>query len=248
MLSLLSLVAGSALAQQPGAQDAAAPWPQAGEEIVIEASTELAEARRALDRAIEDLGFRRKVIRDDRTIYPRPALWKSKLVLFDDGRLEVRTPSVVPMMLVPRARSGVDSSEVVGVEGAGLWSSPPTTRAVEGRIYQGLADELADWHDALWARSFAERRMQLREEVLRAWHDGLSPEGRALPTWRARRAWLLERWLNTADSTAGEAVRVDLEVFIDDVVQRSAGPLTADEIAAANAQRTFARALAPTGA
>lgn len=245
MHPLLLTLLPAALAQQP-----ALPWQEPGEEVIITATRDLAYAREELEGAIQAQGYRRRVVRDDRVVFPRPKVWKTKLVLYDDGLLELRTPGVVPMGLAPTTRihQATGRTVLAGAEVAGIFSGPRQRRTVEGELLGELADELHAFRDALWARSLAERRLAIREEVARAWFDGVAPGGAALPTAAERRAWLLERWLDTADSQAGEEVRVDLEIFIDEVVQRSPSPLTAEEVASANTRRTFARPLLPGGA
>lgn len=245
MNPLLLAVLPAALAQQP-----APPWQEPGEEVIITATKDLAYARVQLEGAIRAQGYRRRVVRDDRVVFPRPQVWKTKLVLHDDGLLELRTPRLVPMGLAPTTRIDQATGRTVlaGAEVAGIFSGPRQRRTVEGELLGELEDELQAFRDALWGRSFAERRVAIREEVVRAWFDGVAPGGAALPTTAERRAWLLQRWLDTADSEAGEEVRVDLEIFFDEVVQRSQAPLTAEEVASANARRTFPRPLLPAGA
>lgn len=239
VLVLLGILSAPATAADPEP-----PGQEVGEEMIVRADQELALARQRLEQAILDQGFRRSVRHGDRTVFPRPAPWKTKVVLYDDGLVELRTPGLVPMAGAPWwIRDDEGRIEAAGVDLGGVASGRRTRANVEGRLLDETEPFLAAWRDALWARHLAERRLVRREETRAAWFDGRTPDGRVLAGPAERRAWLLEQWLHTADSPAGEAMRADLEVFFADVVQRSATPFTADELTQANAQREFGPAL-----
>lgn len=219
-----------------------------GEELVIRADAALDEARAQLEATIEGLGYPRSIRRRDRVVYPRASRWKTKLVLYDDGRIDLRTPGITPMMVLP-ALTGDDQGKAGGgsVEVHGLFQGPRALRSIEGRMLDAVGPALARWRDALWARAFAERRLVRLEEVRRAWTEGVDRDGTPLATPADRRAALLDSWLHTADSPEGAVLRADLEIYFEDVVQRSGDPFTPEEIALANARRAFEEPLAPSG-
>ena len=218
------LAIGLAVAAEPPAS----PWSEPGEELVVHADGDLSAARAALERAIADAGFQRRRDRDGRTVFPRSAPWKPKLILYDDGRMELRTHTLVPLAVVPRLRGGG-----YRLDFAGVFSTRRQVGSAEGEIVDSLSEELVAWRDALWRRGLAERRSRLREEMLHAWFDGVDPDGLPLPSRGRRRRWLVEQWLDTANNDAGAAVRTDIEVFIDEIVQRSDSPFTRQEFEAA---------------
>lgn len=241
MILLLLTLMHPARAQEPETS---------GEVMVIQAHRELERTRAALEQAILAQGFRRLVDRQGRTVFPRPALWKTKVVLYDDGRIELRTRGLVPMMILPSYTAEEDKGEeevTVMLHGAGLISGPRTVQKVESQLLEAVEPALVQWRDALWAEGLAVRRTALREELREVWTEGRSPDGQVLPEPAQRRAWILEAWLNTSDNEAGEAVRAEIEVFLDEVVQGSTTPLTPAEVEAVNARRAFERRLQPAG-
>jgi len=247
LLTLLSAARAQAEAAPPAGPAMPEGWQESGEELVIVADRDLVQSREVLEQQILNQGFRRRVRHRNRTVFPRPALWKTKVVLYDDGLVDVRTHGIVPMFLMPQVYTDMHGNRHYDAKVAGVFQGPRGVRNADGRVYAAIGPDLASWRDALWAQHLAERRLVLREQVLAAWNDGVSPQGAALPDASSRRAWLLAAWLNTADNGAGEAVRADLEAFIDQVVQRSQTPFTAEEVAVANARRGFSRPLAPVG-
>ncbi len=246
------LAAGPLFAQQPASSDGDAsplsPPPPAGEEIVIEADADLAQARGALDAAIMDLGYGTPRRRRDRTVYPRDlgSVWKPKVVVYDNGLVTVRQRSITPLMVMPDIqRDDEGELESVTAEAVGLASGKRTKQRMEATVVEAITPQLRSWRDAMARRHLADRRSTLREELAAAWFDGVDPQGRPLATHAERRAWMIAAWLNTADNDAGETVRRDIERFLGEVVQRSEHPLTEDELAAANQARAFPEALDP---
>ncbi|MCB9779794.1 MAG: hypothetical protein H6742_14610 [Alphaproteobacteria bacterium] len=224
----------------------APPWAEPDEVLVVTAERDLAEARQQVEATLGGMDFGRMVQRDGRTVFRRARLWKARAVFHHDGWLEVKAPLATPQLLGVRPlRTG--DGQVVGhmVEVHGRWSGGKVASAQEARVVYGAEDALRVYRTALQRRSLALHRTTLRQELVAAWYEGRSPDGALLPSPEARRAFVLDRWLQTADNDAGAALRADIEVFIDDVVQPSDTPLTAAEIAAANDARAFAGVLAP---
>lgn len=140
------------------------------------------------------------------------------MTFHEQGSVRVKARAVQPMFIGP------------GVI-AGTWGSPRMARELESRLLQEIDPALDTYKLAKSTYGQA-----LRREALFTQLETL----RELPPTEA---WpqLAELWLNTADNTEGEAIRVQLEQF---ATKHGVLPHPMD-VAGLNAQRTFPRAWEP---
>lgn len=242
MSPLLMLAVWTAHAQEP-----------TPEEMIIVAEYSVQEARRDLDSTLREMGYRRPVRIGDRMVYTPERIWKPRVALTDEGILMVRGRMFTPVApLVPttvlfdstftdpdrQPLSLSDDMRLVRSEGWGATSTAQRSgerRRAEGQIVDNIYPEYAAWRQALWELNRLHREEEIRERLWAIWQDSRSAD--------ARRAEILQMWVNTADSSDGERVRAQIEVFMQDVVQASPEPYTHAEIATINEQRGFERAL-----
>jgi hypothetical protein len=225
---------------------------QVDETMSIESNRNVAVARSALDQSIRELGYARINI-GDRSRYIHPQPWHPRIVVYDDGLFEVRARRATPLMIAPagtvsrfpgeeeRSLSVADylSNEQDNAAGVtGLWNPQRSRARMEGDIIAAISDEAQLWQEAIRAKNRLYRDDEIRQRLYDVWEDSTRPH-------TERRHRVLEMWLNTTDNSDGERVREMIEIFIDDVIQASASPLTTSEIEAANAKHPWARVLEP---
>lgn len=226
---------------------------QVDETMDIESERDVTAARAVLDARIRDLGYVRVDV-GARSRYVHPQLWHPRIIVHDDeGLFEIRTRRASPLMIVPagtvsrfhdepeRSLSVGDylKNEQQNAAGiSGVWATARTQAETQAGVLANIGDEVQLWQEAIWARNRLIRDEEIRQALYAIWEDSSRPHAE-------RRQRVLAMWLNTTDNSDGERVREMVEVFIDDVVQASAHPLTQAEIASANAQHPWARVLDP---
>ncbi|MCA9490788.1 MAG: hypothetical protein KC621_12755 [Myxococcales bacterium] len=230
-----------------------APTP-VSEEVLVEVQR-LSEAREATRDRLKDLGYGRVLSLGHKSWFVNHKLWKPFLMVHDEGFARIRTvpllpigvgPPIEPPSAYPGLATGADviDHENQMPMASFLTTSPRARKSERARIATTLEPYLANIRDASWALARVEREVELREELVAIWFDGLSADGTPLPTAAERRAALIERWLRTAPDEGGAWAREAIEAFVDDEVQ-PADPFTAEEVAAANARATFERRFEP---
>ncbi|MCB9766366.1 MAG: hypothetical protein H6739_41710 [Alphaproteobacteria bacterium] len=218
-------------------------WAWAGEpdlEIVVEDTPNPVQARRELTDAIRGMGYLPGLDLGGRTVYLPLQPWKPWISVNDAGFVLVRGHAVTPLLITPQ-------QDQPGASATFLVSSRRAVMAEESRVFADLRPLVTAWQDALAEEALAFRREQVRQQLWAIWERGEGPDGQPLDSPAARRAAVARMWLDTADNGAGEQVRVLIDDYIDQTVQRSPHPFTAEEVSAINAENPFERPFWPAG-
>lgn len=218
-------------------------------EEVIVWGRRVEEARAEVVRSLDELGYEATRDRDGRTVFKHPAGWKGKVVLFDDGYLQVRRRG--PFLREPPAfpGTGVPAYPLCIVAptfcvGAGSWYvSDNRWDAVETTVADATVAPLGTLGDALADRSIARTIDVLPLRLEGLWRDGTPlVSDHALPTPAERRAELLAFWDSRTENAWGEQVRALVASFVRAVVEESEQPYTEAERMAFEARRRSSRA------
>ena len=107
---------------------------------------------------------------------------------------------------------------------------------VQAKVLDGTVDEIRTYREVV-QRTAGEDIMYLLPGRLDAlWREGAPLDGvSTLPTPRSRRVHALEYWATRSETPTGERVRDAIEQWFVEVVQTSDAPITAAEIADAEA-------------
>lgn len=189
------------------------------EEVVVEAQIGLAEARRAIHDAMRRDGYRRVLSLGPRSWYVHPSLWKSNVMVHDEGFVRVRGVPVLPV----GARPSPFRSDII--EGVVAVQSRRKREMQKLAIVQTLEPHLRALRDARWAIASAEREQAIVQWLVEVWFETSNKSRRA-----ARHA-IFERWLSTASGPSGEPARNRIVSFIDEQVQPSPHPFRHRELA-----------------
>lgn len=232
--------------------------PVAAIEVVVTAERRLASAREGVHRHLAEEGYLRLLSIGERSWYLNRALWKPGVMIHEQGFARVRGRRLLPLPLSVPAPEEVELQRL-SQPAPGAAASPSarvgrltfayqSRGAVEGqraRVIDGVEPWLREMRDARWSLAQGYRSIELRDQLVGIWFDGIGPDGAQITDYRARRAALLDRWLAVADGEAGDWARAEIEAFVDDEVQSSDHPLLPSEIERANATRRSGRPLRP---
>jgi hypothetical protein len=217
---LLALLLQCALAQSN----------EVAEEVIVIGGRSADEARgRVLD-AFDEAGWRvHKERRDGSTVLRHAAdRWKGSFVLGAEGSVRTRRPVVYTngVSIFPPSFSA---------------NALPSQRKLKGPRARAIAHvqpSLNALHDARAAEAEVANADDLITRLDRLWSTGEPPDGGPiLIDAAARRAAVLDLWATRTESAAGRRMMARISDWIEAVIQRSDRPLTADEIATAEARR-----------
>ncbi len=225
------------------------PDPEVAEEITVYGQR-IEAARAAVETSLIDLGYDRVKRRDGKTVFRHDENWKGKVVLSDEGVLQVRRtgPRGKEMPPIPGTRVRPYPLCLVAPTACvsmGAWTVSDLRWAqVENRVVDGTASPLVELSDAIADAALAERMEELPDQLDRLWSEGIpllgGPEAR-LATSAERRAELLEFWDTRTETEWGQQVRDAVAAFVRGVVQDSDEPYTPEEMARFEATRRSAR-------
>ncbi len=221
-----------------------------GSTEVIVFSERLVEAARleVVGRAAQ-IGYTKALRKGDRTILRHELPWKGDVVLFDDGRVEVKrqplqfappfkrqTPLtwlsciIVPLCIRPNGQL-VSQRRFIGYE-RGAWAA--------------IASDVSTWNDAMAEYGLGLKVAGLPDRLEALWEQGTPLDGTdetPLATPEARRGALLSFWDSRTDTSWGDEVRGAVEAFMRAVVQTSEHPYLSEELAAFAATQRSSRQL-----
>jgi hypothetical protein len=206
------------------------------EQIVVEATAQLSEAREVLDLAIRDEGYVRLFRLGKTTRYVPPRIWRPWVTVHEWGYVRVKGRQLTPVGF--KRRGNVWSLHFV-------WDTERGVQSAEWAVLEDILPAVREWDEARLAQGLAVRRVEVRGTLVTLWETGLTPHATVVLDWPERRAYIAELWLHTADNADGATIRGDISVFVDDVVQATA-PYTAEEIAAVDSAHSFGTPFAPT--
>jgi len=200
------------------------PAPQA--EIVVVGEAAVDEARRALVAELARRGWHLHKERSDGTlVFKNEEAWKGALLIGEHGSTRTRRPVVY----------GQPSFPVVVFN---VLPSNKKLRGVRKAVIAGIQPELAALQEALQGMALQGRLSELPARLDALWTDGTPLDGgEPIPDLAARRAAVLDFWATRTETADGRAVQQVVGDWLHEVVMRSEAPLTAQEIAEAEARR-----------
>jgi hypothetical protein len=234
----------------------AAEEPAVSEEVTVYADHLVEQARKELVRDLRSQGYTVAIDRGDHIVLRHPSDWKGEIHIYDDGYIRIKRQPV--QFRPPGAETARDASPgswgwcvlvypCLKVKGQTV--STAKFSAQKQRTLEVVQPDVVAWADRIADRELEATLAALPERLLRLWEDGEPLEGGApLATPEARRAAILDYWVSRTDNPWGDAVREAVEAFIEGEIQPSPFPMTAAEVAAANARRAGLRTLEIEGA
>lgn len=221
-------------------------------EVVVTADRDVAEARERVQQAVRDLGYGRGLTLGQRTHHRHPLFWKGGVMVHEQGFARIHVPRFVVLPGTPEdpvPKAARSESQLLKGETPTLPPVASVTFLIGGRrwrqgqlsaIASALEPHLREYRDAIAHREQAWRLLELHGVLDRAWEAGLAPDGTPIGDTPAdRRAWLADRWLNTADTVDGAEVRLRIAQFVQLRVQPSDHPFTEAELASLAARSPF---------
>lgn len=215
-----------------------------GDELVVYGDLIVAQKRRALDRRLRASGYRAGKRKDGKTVYEPEAVWKPTVVVHDDGFVVMRRSRV---RFEPWAKgrsklvwvSCIPPFTLMCIRLGGRMVSPARLEAQKERTLAAMDKPLDDWQAALMATGMQKRvQQELPDQLDRLWADGTrldNAPGEPLPTPEQRRQAMLDFWADRSCTPEGAQVREVVALFLEYEVQPSPWPVTAAELAAAQA-------------
>jgi hypothetical protein len=209
----------------------AAPSASPDEVVVVvgDASPEFA-FQRLID-AFGREGWRLKRVRGDGVaVFKHGQQWKGAVLVGPQGSVRVRRPVVHDAGLIFNVAA-------IGVHGQAL----PSKRKLRGpraRVLEGVDAELRGYRAAVSDRAAPAGDAVLLRALDALWRYGTPLRGgEQIPDLAGRRADALDYWASRTETDEGRASQQLVSRWLAEVVQRSAWPLTADEVEAAEARR-----------
>jgi hypothetical protein len=215
--------------------DAPADAPRGSDELDVHAASRVRAARRALDHALGNEGYRARRHTHGYTVYRRPGAGHPVLLVYDDGWVRLQRQ---PLSLPRIEAAPVDPSSSVGgaLQVVTPFSGPRVGNGNAARVLTVIQPTLRDLANAVAAEA-----MDTRENVdIPAELDAIWARPDPAPL---RRAALLSYWDERTETPEGERAREAIERFLTAVVSTSDTPFTRAEIAAFNLHRQAERAL-----
>jgi hypothetical protein len=220
---------------------------EAAEEVIVYSQVLLERARREVLGAAKDAGYITEIRRDDRTILRHTKVWRGEVVMFDDGRVEVKRQ---PMQFRPPFRNVTPASWLaciivpLCIKPNGQMVSKRRFQSYERMAWSEVQDEVTTFHAAISDFGTDVTIERLPGKLTALWEDGRPLEGGevTLPTQAQRRAAVLAYFDSRTDSVWGDRVREIVLSFVRAEIQHSADPFSDEEIALFNAQRSSTRA------
>ena len=243
--------------EDPAPTDAAssAPREEASEEAIYEEITvydvrRIEAARDAVIDRVRDAGYVQEIRREGRTVLRHPAVWKGEVVLWDDGRVNMKRQPI--QFDSPIQKGGAERWLAcvlfpLCIRPGGQLVSPRKLHHQEERVWRRITPEVRELGDTI-ASAATELKVEQLPDLLQALWDEGTPLSEAmsdvpLSDPAQRRTAILAFWDTRTDTPWGEQVRAVVEGFLRAVVQQSEHPVTAEELAAFNATRRAQRPL-----
>lgn len=227
-----------------GAEPAAPPEEVESEEIVVYGEHRIQEARAKVVADLKHLGYRKVVDKGDRLVLKHETSWKGKVVLHDDGYLDLKRQGVKGTMPDTFFK---DASPLVGwvpcvvvptacVKVGGVVVGKRKLEHIENRTLRAVTPSVQDLQDRMADHATDQTVDGLPERLEACWEEGvpLFAVEAPLDTMEARRDHLLAFWASRTDTVWGERVREVVEGFLRGVVQGSEVALDAEGVRAFN--------------
>lgn len=236
-------------ASAPAADDDGGMVVHGGEEVLVLGEHIVSQARAAVIRTMEELGYKAVRERNGTVILRPPEAWWGKAKLTPWGDLELGGPGLA--VDGPRESGGaynadamLDRDQQSGTLGLAVVS--PSQRKLEG-VYAGVRTAvepgLVAWREAIRRRALGAQLETLPDRLAALWERGEGLGREQLDTVDQRKEALLSYWATRTDTVEGRAVTRTIEMFLREVVQASEHPITAEEAEQAEARREDGRRL-----
>jgi hypothetical protein len=245
---LALLLAAVAVEPPPEPDDADAVLPElSGGSILVWSEVQIREAREEVIRAARAAGYTQEIRRGDRTILRHAANYRGEIVLFDDGRMEVKRQPIQFEPPIPGSSPARWLSCVLlplCVRPGGQLVSQRRFRGYQREALAAVEGEVHDWNERIGEMGLGRKIDGLPDRLEALWRFGVPLDGgEPIGTIEGRKAALLEHWDTRVENTWGDAVRRQIEAFVRAEIQDTAHGFTPAEIAAFNATRRSEQAL-----
>jgi hypothetical protein len=234
----------------PAVPDTAGSEPARGSDEldVVGGTPEIRRKRAELYQQLRDQGYRKGPRKGDYQVFLSPTPWKPRVFVHDDGWVTVKRQ---PPRIHAPGRSFADE----GNRAEYLWCiiAPTACVSIGGwvvserklapqkqAVYESTRAAARELNDAV-ARDALGKRLNdvIPADLERIWAQPLPGE--------ERRRLLFVYWDTRTDTPEGRAAQAVIRDFLDAVVQSSAEPFTAAELAAWNGTRSSVEALVLEG-
>jgi hypothetical protein len=229
----------------------------AAEEVVVWGEHHVRQARAAVIRAVEDLGWRaRSKRREGVVVFRPPEAWMGRAHFTPSGELLFKRPVLaVEPALVPGNTESYDSDAVLDrMDSSGISAGPGMTilpsekrvLAAQERLRVAIQEPLDAYVSLYRVTGFRTLLAELPERLDQLWLAGQPLDGGEIlvESTKDRRLVVLSYWGSQPDNADGIAVSTSVEAWIRETVQRSESPFSETEIAAAETLRGDGRTLA----
>lgn len=243
---------GLALAQAPAEAEAEAEAEveaeveeEDAEEVIVYSQYLVDRARREVVGAARDAGYVNQFRRGDQLILRHDSVWRGEVVLYDDGRVEVRRQ---PIQFRPPGKDPSGAAWLACVivplciRPNGQLVSKRRFLGYERVAWEAVEDEVSAFQAAIATMGVGEKVDALPARLSLLWQEGAPLDGtELLASFEQRRAAMLAYYDSRTDTTWGDEVREAMLRFVRAEVQRGDHPFTDEEIAAHNRQRQSTR-------
>jgi len=220
---------------------------QGEEEIEIWAVPEVARARDALVQRLRSEGYTRSERKDGYTVYHNDIPYHPRVILHDDGWVELKREKV--RVHAPGHRFASEGSKLeylwcvipvawpACISPGGQIISKRKLDPLKADVYDSTHEEVRALNDAVAATALYERISKEIPLILQSTWDN-----QELSTVEKKER-ILALWDSRTDTPEGEEVRRSIEAFMIAVIQTSSTPYTSKEVEEFNARRQAPRPL-----
>lgn len=252
MSTLLLVLTGLALAQDPDSDGASVVDDDDAYEIIVYDDVAAEFARQAVVERLDEIGYSERIERNGYVIYRHPDNWRGDVRMYDEGYIRIRRQPVQVEPVFGKAGTPLGTASCVLLlplctRLGGQTVGRRKLQAQKTGIAQFLDPEMDVWGDRIADREVGSRIAVLPDELEKLWFEGVPLEGGeeavAVVGPDAKKAAILAFWDSRTNTIWGNRVRLTVEGFIRAVVQNSEQGFSNDEVAAFNTTRTSERQL-----
>lgn len=218
-------------------------------EVIVVGEQDIKEAREAVVRDMEELGYRSKTRGDGTLVFKPPKSWMGRVRLSREGLVEFGRPvlalaggSTAPVDQDPLSRD--PQSGITPQLSLYVLPSKRKLSHVEVRVLDEVWPEIREYNDAIARKAFGETLYALPAHLDATWAEGTPLLGDTpLPTPAARKAAILDYWSGLPDSAQGNEASRTVETWLRAMLQGTPDAVTLEEQRAAEGRRPDGRRL-----